>query len=269
MQRSKGFTLIELLVVIAIIAILAAILFPVFAQAREKARQTACLSNQKQIGLAMLMYAQDYDNYMPVYIWPNSYIVATRLEPYIKNAQLFKCPSSSFPMGTIQHKQRDNGQGDYMLPPDDGCVGLPHSNVGDAQYYNDVYPPMDYDFNNVMLTYDSHWVPNSCPGLYGGYEAPISFDNPDIVSSAKAAMMIDFPAAGFLWPGGVGNPQPNFWGSPSFQGRHNSGSNVLHMDGHVHWYQFSKLYPEGVEYSGKKNEWGFWGLAYGDPSVQQ
>jgi prepilin-type N-terminal cleavage/methylation domain-containing protein len=61
----KGFTLIELLVVIAIIAILAAILFPVFAQAREKARQTGCLSNVKQIGLGIQMYVQDFDEYVP------------------------------------------------------------------------------------------------------------------------------------------------------------------------------------------------------------
>jgi prepilin-type N-terminal cleavage/methylation domain-containing protein len=68
-SRNQAFTLIELLVVIAIIAILAAILFPVFAQAREKARQASCLSNAKQIGLAGQMYAQDYDEILPETGW--------------------------------------------------------------------------------------------------------------------------------------------------------------------------------------------------------
>src|SRR5438105_1513752 len=68
-RRRAAFTLIELLVVIAIIAILAAILFPVFAQARENARQTACLSNAKQLGLALQMYTQDYDEVVPNQWW--------------------------------------------------------------------------------------------------------------------------------------------------------------------------------------------------------
>ena len=70
-QRGLGFTLIELLVVIAIIAILDAILFPVFAQAREKARQASCLSNSKQQGTAVMMYAQDYDETLPVFFYSN------------------------------------------------------------------------------------------------------------------------------------------------------------------------------------------------------
>ncbi len=94
----KGFTLIELLVVIAIIAILAAILFPVFAKAREKARQASCLSNVKQINLALNMYAQDYDDTLPCVQMRS----ATTFygywfdvcEPYMKNQQVLVCPSS-------------------------------------------------------------------------------------------------------------------------------------------------------------------------------
>jgi prepilin-type N-terminal cleavage/methylation domain-containing protein/prepilin-type processing-associated H-X9-DG protein len=99
LRAKKGFTLIELLVVIAIIAILAAILFPVFARARENARRASCQSNLKQIGLGLLQYTQDYDEKMtPLAIfdaneqrftWP--YLV----QPYIKSTQLFQCPSDT------------------------------------------------------------------------------------------------------------------------------------------------------------------------------
>ncbi len=98
----QGFTLIELLVVIAIIAILAAILFPVFARAREKARGASCASNCKQLALAVLMYAQDYDQKYPlsvpgcvVYQGAKPYQWWMLIYPYVKNGQLFMCPSSA------------------------------------------------------------------------------------------------------------------------------------------------------------------------------
>lgn len=97
-SAAPGFTLIELLVVIAIIAILAAILFPVFAQAREKARQTSCVSNLRQQGMAITMYAQDYEGY-PFHSSPSNQVPRTRwpdhIYPYVKNEGLFRCPSLS------------------------------------------------------------------------------------------------------------------------------------------------------------------------------
>lgn len=96
-----GFTLIELLVVIGIIAILSAILFPVFAKAREKGRQISCLSNLKQIGMALNMYAQDWDGFLPSHfqwVWDSAETkrFTDTLMPYIKNREIFFCPSDRF-----------------------------------------------------------------------------------------------------------------------------------------------------------------------------
>ncbi|MEN6645340.1 MAG: DUF1559 domain-containing protein [Armatimonadia bacterium] len=125
-MNRRGFTLIELLVVIAIIASLAAILFPVFAKAREKARQSSCLNNMKQLGLAAMQYAQDYDEMLPrtnigpgvgTYTLPNgttssNYMLwHTCIYPYVKNVQVYNCPSDSAAAFTGQY----TGGGSYGL----------------------------------------------------------------------------------------------------------------------------------------------------------
>jgi prepilin-type N-terminal cleavage/methylation domain-containing protein len=111
-SEERGFTLIELLVVIAIIAILAAILFPVFAQAREKARTTTCISNLKQIGLASNMYLQDYDERFPFAgrDWPQASFVDVwnGLGPYMKNTSMFLCRSDVNPAWNVGWAQVNN-----------------------------------------------------------------------------------------------------------------------------------------------------------------
>jgi len=164
-MKKNGFTLIELLVVIAIIAILAAILFPVFAKAREKARQTSCLSNMKQLGLGWNMYTQDYDGkysgtwYEPPasgdywsgtwHYWPYT------LYPYVKNDKIFYCPSYS--------TTGDLGQS-YGMPywysggPSDSEIGQ-----------------MPYNMSGTILILESSWGVFDGPtffassqGSYGG-----------------------------------------------------------------------------------------------------
>jgi prepilin-type N-terminal cleavage/methylation domain-containing protein/prepilin-type processing-associated H-X9-DG protein len=124
----KGFTLIELLVVVAIIALLAAILFPVFQRARESARRASCQSNLKQLALGMTMYAQDYDETFPRWDSDNKYtdtpIVPgstfnyngthynvgwpTRIYPYVKNTQVFLCPSNKFKLSGVNYALPDS-----------------------------------------------------------------------------------------------------------------------------------------------------------------
>ncbi len=137
-QRRSGFTLIELLVVIAIIAILAAILFPVFSRARESARKANCQSNLKQIGLALAQYRQDYDETWPMLFYglPSGqlcywYVTVT---PYIKNTGLFRCPSTSAianPFNPVTDSTwSTSAQIHYFY---NGNVGWPGGAVADAQ----------------------------------------------------------------------------------------------------------------------------------------
>ncbi len=171
----KGFTLIELLVVIAIIAILAAILFPVFARAREKARQTSCLSNVKEIGLGLQMYISDYDERgmshltlgPPNLLWPQMLI------PYIKNVQIFTCPS----------RPESSWNGGY-----DSGLGYAYNYLCSTWYYPHTLSDVDYPSETCVLVdggysylwytgYYRHIIPASTAYGIDGYATLIGQHN--------------------------------------------------------------------------------------------
>ena len=167
MRKTHAFTLIELLVVIAIIAILAAILFPVFAQAREKARAASCLSNHRQLGTGLVLYIQDYDETYPITFYaareasgaPCIMTSFQTLQPYQRNSQIVQCPSdtakldfakatafmgypppcSAAPPVTILSYQPnmrlvDVGDPNYLVNPHTGYTGRPVRRLAEVEY---------------------------------------------------------------------------------------------------------------------------------------
>lgn len=119
-----GFTLIELLVVIAIIAILAAILFPVFARARENARRASCQSNQKQIGLGIMQYTQDYDEKYPRGAYANSIFWPVVIQPYLKSLQIYNCPSSEIKYDPTNPTAVSYGYNTILFERDNGVTQI-------------------------------------------------------------------------------------------------------------------------------------------------
>jgi prepilin-type N-terminal cleavage/methylation domain-containing protein/prepilin-type processing-associated H-X9-DG protein len=218
--RTRGFTLIELLVVIAIIAILAAILFPVFARAREKARQTSCLSNLKKLQLAYLSYAQDYDETVPANSdWGNGhqmYHLPDRLNAYVKNGQLWHCPSG----GTTWNQ--------YPAPPMDGGSG----------WWSTILGPISYG-NNFRM---------------GGQTLGESVAPADTFVFADSLMM-DLCWGrwqNFLYPnicgwqiccnGGAIDTDCNNLDNYVGYERHNGGNNLSYLDGHAKWMASNAIY---------------------------
>ena len=209
-QKIPAFTLIELLVVIAIIAILAAILFPVFARARENARKSGCQSNLKQIGLGWLQYAQDYDEKMVPYSDTGgttgfSHNWATALQPYLKSTQIYVCPSAS--EDTMGYTMNANVAG---------------SGKSLAFFQNTTVVPMFIDARG------------------GGTQANLSPTN--IVAHG---FFLDPPyKSGRYTKDGAVNSTSNWSGSgargdaAAVDGnQHMDGSNYAFADGHVKWYR--------------------------------
>ena len=222
-----GFTLIELLVVIAIISILASILFPVFARARENARRASCLSNLKQIGLGVMMYTQDYDEHYPLSLWQvgglsgttnqvqsprvpgtpaaefggsGTYTFMDFIFPYVKSLQLFECPSFNNPYPTSTS---------WKNPP-------------------------SYSYNTFLSGY------RQGASSYPSYP-PLSMAA--IPRAAETVMILDGPQAIHATPGGYCSISSTGFQNPSRLPYYNmvfphfEGGNVTFADGHAKWYK--------------------------------
>lgn len=222
--KDHGFTLIELLVVIAIIAILAAILFPVFARARESARRASCLSNLNQIGLGVMMYVQDYDEKYPLAYeansetppdggwYPDTWFWPQTIYPYIKSDQVYLCQSVD-----------QAGEG--------------------ATYYKG-----NYGANNLVLTSGS---PLSMAAISAASSTYMIMDAGPYNLSPSAVL---HPSSWGYLPG-TGSLITGYAASSGFtndfdNGRHFLGVNVAFADGHAKWLKSSVVYAEAVKWGG-------------------
>lgn len=270
-QRANGFTLIELLVVIAIIAILAAILFPVFARARENARRASCISNMKQIGIAMNMYTQDYDERLPepglggvfrnasntglgqLFMGVLPFHLA--VQPYAKNYQVFACPSDSLRLnasvnrsGIVDAFKAANVPGANTLPPYSNSMTF-HRAIGEIF-------PMSYATNYILSN------------TYGYYRrSDGSFAAKDETQRGRSIAELSDPANTWImteWGADSTVGLAGYYATPGYLnnatnpvdrarwrggGRHFEGRNWLFTDGHVKWLKDQPFEANGTALS--------------------
>lgn len=221
--KPRGFTLIELLVVIAIIALLAAILFPVFGRARENAKRTTCLSNMRQITLAVAQYSQDYDDHLPIvgsYTNPGTLVTPWfhRLVPYTKSSQVFRCPSDTSPVANRYQN---------AIP---AAEQFPTSYA--VSVYSTIYLDGSTSILNVSgLNLSSVVLPSTTVymaegGATSGGGGGVLLDSEDrAVTNKSGCPLLDLPHGG-----GATGTDPNYCGPNP---RHMGTAVVAFYDGHV------------------------------------
>jgi prepilin-type N-terminal cleavage/methylation domain-containing protein/prepilin-type processing-associated H-X9-DG protein len=222
-EKRKGFTLIELLVVIAIIALLAAILFPVFARARDNARRATCMSNLKQIGLGIMQYTQDYDERYPATVlglsagetgsdgkvyWDGANFWEQMIYPYVKSHQIFFCPSAPLRMDS----------------PPDPAASDPLSNMLNGNYgYSQ---QIGADSGGLKMSAVTSPAAKYMIIEFGMYQVE--------------AQYVTIPSGVYYMPGageqGIScSSVPSTFKNDCENGRHFDGLTIAFADGHVKW----------------------------------
>jgi len=234
--RNRGFTLIELLTVIAIIAVLASILFPVFARAREQARKATCQSNLKQLGLTMMMYSQDYDERMMPIASPGGPGGELRwpqiLSPYLKMRGFVRCLDADYSQATA------------FGPTYDQAINDPEGNGGMNDYAYGLYPSYGYNYAYLAPVSDTGGTPcsngpDSCATRENAGDSSLGVSLASIDEPASTIAMADAASwSGGKWVFGYfAIVPPGWWDTTYPQGRvnyrHNETANILFADGHV------------------------------------
>jgi prepilin-type N-terminal cleavage/methylation domain-containing protein/prepilin-type processing-associated H-X9-DG protein len=248
-----GFTLIELLIVIAIIAILASVLYPVFAQAREKARLSACISNSKQLGLALSQYSTDYDETLP---YGNNFGSGwtANIYPYVKSTQVYACPSDSTyglaPSGYYTISYAFN-EGIFIIntptviPPVITNMNAPAKTVLLYEVVNSVANPTnpnEKDDCEGAGSFIPYGIKGAVPGIYRETSGHPCVPDTGLMGGAFTNITQSSIHTTGTWGAYTGySLQP--------LGRHQNGANYIFCDGHTKWLMPDLVSPGGSAYS--------------------